>query len=244
MTLAQPVQTTGPDGEPPTHFSLILNEERTQRIEMSCSDGNWIISTAGFKQYEDYDGSTQLSATFDHDILRAKMYAGQIYVWIEHGTFVKSRLRRWERDIIKEKKFRDFCNLFSVTPEDLQWKDVFTPSFVSERHQWTEPIDISYISLDDQAEEIATQLRSAHEAMKWMEKHHPTLANNLTHAISSLKQDLLRLLEFRGISTRTNPDEIPKWAWKGSWSCTSRLHKQLADKYVTEGIIERPKRNR
>ena len=244
MILAQTVQASGPDGEPPTHFSLILNEERTQRIEMCYSDGKWIISTAGFKAYEDYDGSTQLSATFDHEILRAKMYAGQIYVWIERSTFVKRRLRRWERDVLKEKKFRDFCNLFGVTPENLQWKEVFTPSFVSESHQWIESIDINYISLDDQAEEIATQLRSAHEAMKWMKKHHPTLADNLTHAIFSLKTDLLRLLEFRDISTRTNPDEIPKWAWKRSWSCTSRLHKQLADKYVAEGIIERPKRNR
>ena len=143
-----------------------------------------------------------------------------------HDTYRKKRIAKWERDLIKGSKFRDICSIFGLTPEELLWDETFNPRFAkSPKADWTEPIDVEPLSLEEQVESVAEMVRTVLDATKYIEEHFPLYLNYVHSPEEDAIRELESILQLDTISTRTPPSDIPSWAWKGGgYSCRYRSH--------------------
>lgn len=225
-------------GEPPAIYQISLNEDRTQRLILHGGGREWHVDTCNLRKYLDFQGNEKMTETQRNEMMSVLLFAGELYVFIHHETFRKKSLKDWERNLIKESKFRDICALFDITPEDLQWSGCFNPSYVS-KPDWKEPITIPLMTIQEQAEKYADKIREILAIESYLKKEHPDFSNFLKDDKKHFERGLKELLSFEDISIRTDPDEIPKWAWKrsSSYRCTKRRDKDLWSKYESQGII-------
>lgn len=227
-------------GDPPSYYETSLNEDRTRRLVLTkTSKDAWGVRTYGFKKYFNFKNEEKLTETFHNELLRVKMFAGELYVFVDHQTYSSRKVRVWERETVTNKTFRDICKLFGLTPEDLTWGVEFTPSYVSDS-EWKEPFEVDFIPLKVQGELIADRLRAALDLKAHLEELYPDFADLVDHEIDVAKNRLMKFLTFEDISTATDPKEIPKWAWKWQYAhCQRRVNKDLKTKYVAEGLISK-----
>lgn len=225
-------------GDPITYYEIALNEDGTHRLSLRKDSRCWILKSITMKKYLDFKNEEHLSEIQCHEILTAHLYGGEIHVRIITNTFQKSSFKKWEREIINDVKLRDVCSLFGIIPEDLDWPEQYTPSYVYEP-TWKEPIQIEFISLSDQAEAIAEKIRRIHTLQKYLKTNFPEFDDIADTALFYARNEMNDLLSFREISSYTDPEEIPKWAWHDrGYQCKKRKHQALSKKYKLEGLIE------